>query len=310
MKCKAIVCFLACAAMTCFAQDSSTSNKQSAQNQNSPAAIQSPIAQRSHWAVQTISLTDQARQAIAQQDQSTAKNDVSQALEKINKIESNPNNSASSSQNVDMVPIFAEFERSSFLQPVMMAQHKTAPSGEMASGNQQTSNSSNQQVAQNEKSQLPQSDRPEAVTQVDQGFTTISLNVNTAKSDLQKAKSDLAKNDTNSADQDLMGVQQAVTLQSAEMTRPLVRARENLGLAESAIQSQDYSEAKATLTAASRALENYARNNNSAQHASDAKQLGQQIKSFSQQIDNNHSDAGSKVSGWWNQIANWTQSAS
>lgn len=309
MKCKAIVCFLACAAMTCFAQNSSTSNMPSSQSQNNTTTIQSPIAQRSHWAVKTLSLTDQARQAIAQHDQSTAKNDVNQALEKINKIESNPNNSASNSSNANLVPIFAELEQSSFLQPVMTAQHKTAPADETADNNQQNSNSSNQQVAQNEKSQLPQSDRPEAVTQVDQGFTTISLNVNTAKSDLEKAKSDLAKNDTNSADQDLAGVQQAVTLESAQMTRPLVRARENLGLAESAIQSQNYSEAKATLTAASRALDNYARNN-SAQHANDAKQLGQQIKSFSQQINNNHSDASSKVNGWWNQIADWTQSAS
>ena len=198
MKLQRIVCCAICFALPMFAQ---TSSKHSSnwQNQNDNPPVQNAVAQRSRWAVETLNYTQQARQALSNNDSSGAKQDIEQALNLISKIDNTKTNTASSSsQQADrLVPIYAEFEQTSFLQPVLTAQQRT--SKQSSSNSQMANNSSN--------STLPQSDRPEAVTAVDQGYTLIALDANAAKSDLQKAQTDLNNHDSRDADRKLAAVQ-------------------------------------------------------------------------------------------------------
>jgi len=271
--------------------------------QDQKPAMQSASAQRSRWAVQTLNVTQQARQALVNHDNSVAKRDVNRALNLIDKIDNTKvSNSDTSSQQVDrLVPIYSEFEQTSFLQPVLTAQHKSSAE------NSPKEPQDKSEMAKNSSSQMPQSDRPQAVTAVDQGYTLIALDTNAAKTDLQAAKDDLAKNDAGAADLKLAAVQQSVALASSEENRPLVKARENLGLAESAMMNNNSREAKATLTAAANALDSYAQNN-SAKHSADAKSLSAEIKSATKDMSsNNQSASNTKIENWWNKLAEWTQ---
>jgi hypothetical protein len=298
VKLHGIVCCAICFALPAFAGNASSSSK--SQNQDQKPAVQSASAQRSRWAVETLNQTQHAREALVNHHNATAKQDVNRALDLIGKIENTKvNNSNMSSQQMDrLVPIYSEFEQTSFLQPVLMAQHKSS-----ADNSQKDSS----QMAKNSSSSMPQSDRSEAVTTVDQGYTTIALDTNAAKSDLQAAKDDLAKNDAGDADLKLAAVQESVALASSEENRPLVKARENLGLAESAVKNNNSAEAKATLTAAATALDSYAQNN-SAKHSADAKNLSTEIKSAANDVSGNgESAANTKIENWWNKVADWTQ---
>lgn len=300
MKLQRIVCCAICFALPMFAQ---TSSKHSSnwQNQNDNPPVQNAVAQRSRWAVETLNYTQQARQALSNNDSSGAKQDIEQALNLISKIDNTKTNTASSSsQQADrLVPIYAEFEQTSFLQPVLTAQQRT--SKQSSSNSQMANNSSN--------STLPQSDRPEAVTAVDEGYTLIALDANAAKSDLQKAQTDLNNHDSRDADRKLAAVQESVALASTEQDRPLVRARENLGLAESAAGNNNFSEARATLQAAATALEGYSQDG-SAKHASDAKNLSQEIRTATRRSSSAPSVSQKQIDSWWNQVADWTQARS
>ncbi|GEM_PF-2766820 len=301
MRIQAMVCCAICFALPAFAQTSSK-NSSNAQSNNDKPPIQNVGAQRSRWAVETLNYTQEARQALSNHDLSTARQDVNLALNLIDKIDNAKiGNSSSSSQKADrLVPIYAEFEQTSFLQPVLTAQHK--------SSNANSTNSS--EMAKNSNnSNLPQSDRPEAITAVDQGYTLIALDTNAAKNDLQEAQADLNKSDSNDADQKLAAVQESVALASSEENRPLVRARENLGLADSAAQNKNYSQARATLQAAATALEAYSANS-SAKHASEAKNLSQEIRTATRQSSSTSAVSQKQIDSWWNQVADWTQQSS
>lgn len=300
MKLHGMVCCAICFALPVFAQTSSN-NTSNSQNNNDKPPVQSAAAQRSRWAVGALNQTQQARQALSNKDTSSAKQDVTQALTLIGKIDNTKvDNSSASSQKADrLVPIYAEFEQTSFLQPVLTAQHKTSNEG--SKNSEMATNSSN--------STLPQSDRPEAVTAVDQGYTLIALDTNAAKNDLQQAQSDLRNNNSKDADQKLAAVQESVALASSEENRPLVRARENLGLAESAAQNKNFSEAHATLQAAATALDGYSQNS-SAKHASEAKNLSQEIRTSTSQSTRASSVSQKQIDSWWNQVADWTQASS
>jgi hypothetical protein len=300
MKLQGIVCCAISFALPVFAQPS-WNNSSNSQNKSDKPPVQSAAAQRSRWAVETLNYTQQARQALSNNDASSAKQDVDQALNLISKIDdAKTNNSSSSSQKADrLVPIYAEFEQTSFLQPVLTAQHKT--SQESSKNSEMARNASN--------SNLPQSDRPEAITAVDQGYTLIALDTNAAKNDLQEAQADLNKNDSKDAEQKLTAVQESVALASSEGNRPLVRARENLGLAESAAQNKNFPEARATLKAAANALDGYSQNG-SAKHASDAKNLSREIRTATGQSSSSSSHVSQKqIDSWWNQVADWTQAS-
>lgn len=278
------------------AQSSNSQNQStSSQNQSNNSQAQARM-QASKDAVRALRLTDQARQSIINKDQSSATQDVQQALDLVDKAgEKLP--ATGNNNNSHVVPIFAELEQTSFLQPVLTAKK------ESSKGEQQQMASN--QNPQSQESAMPQSDQPPVVKRVEGGYSYTVLDLNAAKEHLQQAKQYLSNNEPAKADLELARAQQSVDTGSITGDMPLVRARENLALARDEAQNSHYSQAKANLTAASKALTEYG-NMSQAKHASDAKNISSQIKSFSGKIANSHQTAQSKIENWWNQVAGWT----
>ncbi len=265
----------------------------------------------SKMAVHALRLTDQARRALINKDQNRASNDVDQALSLLNQAEQKM--PVNKNDNTHVVPIYAELEQTSFLQPVLTA--KGQSQGEQPSaankGPQSNSASNNSQTANNSQSSaLPQSDqprqnRPEVVKWVEGGFSYIALDVDGAREHLQAARQALKNNDPGKADLELARAQESVDTGTIGTNMPLVRARENLSLARSDVSSGEYPQAKADLTAAANALKNYSKNGQ-APHAQDAGKLSSQIQSAASTVRSKQTAASQKIDNWWNQLANWT----
>lgn len=323
-----------CIAVPGYAQSSSSnskSSKSSDQAQSQAAKTNDQSSQSnpqqkmkvSKEAVHALRLTDQARQALINKDQNRASTDVDQALSLLNQVEQKM--PVNKNDNTHVVPIFAELEQTSFLQPVLTAKGQSQGQQQSAANNGAKSNSSssNSQTASNSQSSsnsqqssssganaLPQSDQPpanapEVVKGVEGGFSYIALDVDAAREHLQAAKQALKNNDAGKADLELARAQESVDTGTIATNMPLVRARENLSLARSDVNSSSYSQAKADLTAAANALKDYAKDTQ-APHAQDASKLSGQIQSAASSIQSSHTASSQKIDNWWNQLANWT----
>lgn len=317
-----------CIAVPGYAQSSSSnskSSKSSDQAQSQPAKTNDQTSQSnpqqkmkvSKEAVHALRLTDQARQALINKDQNRASTDVDQALSLLSQVEQKM--PVNKNDNTHVVPIFAELEQTSFLQPVLTAKGQSQGQQQSAANNGAKSNSSssNSQSASNSQQSsssganaLPQSDQPpgnapEVVKGVEGGFSYIALDVDAAREHLQAAKQALKNNDAGKADLELARAQESVDTGTIATNMPLVRARENLSLARSDVNSSSYSQAKADLTAAANALKDYAKDTQ-APHAQDASKLSGQIQSAASSIQSSHTASSQKIDNWWNQLANWT----
>ena len=91
------------------------------------------------------------------------------------------------------------------------------------------------------------------------------------------------------------------TIVSADL--PLLRARENMVLARQAANREQYGEAHAALRAASDALSQYA--NVQPSHAADARTLQSEIDAYNQNIQQNYTDAATKIDDWWDRMTDW-----
>lgn len=316
-----------CIAVPGYAQSSSSnskSSKSSDQAQSQAAKTNDQTSQSnpqqkmkvSKEAVHALRLTDQARQALINKDQNRASTDVDQALSLLNQVEQKM--PVNKNDNTHVVPIFAELEQTSFLQPVLTAKGQSQGQQSAANnGAKSNSSSSNSQSASNSQQSsssganaLPQSDQPpgnapEVVKGVEGGFSYIALDVDAAREHLQAAKQALKNNDAGKADLELARAQESVDTGTIATNMPLVRARENLSLARSDVNSSSYSQAKADLTAAANALKDYAKDTQ-APHAQDASKLSGQIQSAASSIQSSHTASSQKIDNWWNQLANWT----
>lgn len=312
---------VACSLCLQVAAQSGSSANHSQKNTDSTNSQAQARMQASRMAVHALRLTDRARRAIISKDQSRAATDVNQALDLINQA-GKELPAAGNKNNSHVVPIFAEMEQTSFLQPVLTAKSQAgsgqgsqsasnrSSQNQQSASNTQNQESENQESASNQnpsaqESALPQSDRPPVVKRVEGGYSYIGLDLNAAKEHLQAAKQYLSKNDTGKADLELARTQDSVDTGAVTTTMPLVRARENLALARNEVKNNKYSKAKVNLAAASKALKQYG-TQSQAKHAADAKSLGSQIESYSSSIQSKHKEAQSKIDNWWNQLADWT----
>ena len=312
---------VACSLCLPVAAQSGSSADHSQENTDSPNSQAQARMQASRMAVHALRLTDRARRAIISKDQSRAATDVNQALDLINKA-GKELPAAGNKNNSHVVPIFAEMEQTSFLQPVLTAKSQVgsgqgsqsasnrSSQHQQSASNTQNQESENQVSASNQnpsaqESALPQSDRPPVVKRVEGGYSYIGLDLNAAKEHLQAAKQYLSKNEPGKADLELARTQDSVDTGAVTTTMPLVRARENLALARNEVKNNKYSKAKVNLAAASKALNQYG-TQSQAKHAEDAKSLGSQIESYSSSIQSKHKEALSKIDNWWNQLADWT----
>jgi hypothetical protein len=214
-----------------------------------------------------------------------------------------------------VVPIYAELEQTSFLAPSLAAKnanHENAKPGNSQNQQSASAGNSGQQNSQKQMASnaLPQSDQtasngPEVVKSVEGGFSYIGLDMDAMREHLQAAQNALKNNKPGDADLELARAQGAIVTGSIESNMPLVRARENLSLAQDNLRSGNYTKAKVELKAAAKALNGYSKDAQ-APHAKDAKNLGAQITSAANSATSNHASVEKNVDTWWNQLADWT----
>jgi hypothetical protein len=120
----------------------------------------------------------------------------------------------------------------------------------------------------------------------------------------------LQNNNTKVADASLAAVQQGVTMTSVQTDLPLVRARENLVLAQQYAQTGNMQQAAAPLQAAVNALQEYQRTSPNARYKDQSAQLASQISTYSGNIQQrNTAAAPGQIRQWWDEVAGWTQPA-
>ena len=178
-----------------------------------------------------------------------------------------------------MVPLYSEFDESSVLRPLEAKRQGGQQSGAGSSAPINVAHTSGQ-------------------------YTFVGIDLDKAKQRLDAAKTALQNKNLQSADDSLSALQTDLIMETVASDLPLLTARENLGLAKSAVDKKDYKEAQTALKGASSALDRYA-NEASAQHVQEAKDLSKAISSYSQSIAQNHSGAAGKIDGWWHQVDNW-----
>jgi hypothetical protein len=265
--------------------------------------------QVSKTAVHALRLTEEARQAVINKDQTRAQKEVDQALTLVNQVEQKM--PANKKDNTHIVPIYAELEQTSFLAPALAASNASKSNGqqqESAKGSESSSGSNSN--GSSSSNALPQSDQqmnnsPEVVKWVEGGYSYIGLDVDAAREHLQSAQKLLKENKPGDADLELARAEGSVVTGNIESNMPLVRARENLSLAQYDMGQGNYKKAKAELNAAGKALQDYSKDSQ-APHAKEAKDLSSRIDSAANTISQNHTGVKQKAEAWWNKLADWT----
>jgi YfdX protein len=230
----------------------------------------------SRLAGQLVDETNNARAALKNGSDQAAIDEVNQAQRILNRIEAR-------APRMHLVPVYQEFVSVSILTPVV-AEHNSRKALQ-------------QKVANNNNG-------PAVVHQVAGEYTRVMLDTNIAKKALATAEYDLGMADWNGADRALSEVQEAVGIESVKSDMPLSRARENLILARFAVRQKNYSEAKDSLEAASRALAAYVAEGGT--HAEQAKDLEQPIRELANNIQQDNAQAVSTINDWWNTTSNWS----
>ena len=230
----------------------------------------------SRLAGQLVDETNNARAALKSGSDQAAIDDVNQAQRILNRIEAR-------APGMPLVPVYQEFVSVSILTPVV-DEHNARKALQ-----QETANNNN---------------GPTVVHQVAGEYTRVMLDTVVTKMALAAAEYDLGMTDWKGADKALSDVQEAVKIESVKSDMPLSRARENLILARFAARQGNYSEARDSLDAASRALAAYVAEGGT--HAEQAKRLERPIRSLASDIQQDRADAVSKINGWWNTTSNWS----
>jgi hypothetical protein len=137
-------------------------------------------------------------------------------------------------------------------------------------------------------------------------YTGVKLDLRLAKQDLAAAEELIKKGDTKGATaalQEILGT--GVVFQFSSMDEPLVRAMDNLRLAESELKASHPSEAKFALTGASDALRNYETmtgDGRSKDVAALRKEIDEDSKELSKETPETFTP---KVAGWWERCRNY-----
>lgn len=240
-------------------------------------APSSPSGNRhsSHLALRILDEVEQAKQSLTARQTQAANGHIDRALADRDRLASM---SPTSSQPV-IVPLYWEFDDTSVLGRAM--------------------------AARKDGKRLPSSkSTPVTVDQAGEQYTFVGLDLGKVRLRLDAAKSALSQNNPQAAIASLDRIGNELVVITVKAEYPLLAARENLGLAELAIQKQRYTEAAAALKEAGATLDQYA-SQQSAHRPHEAKSLSKRIDALSQTIAQNHANASSKVDGWWNVVNGW-----
>jgi hypothetical protein len=228
----------------------------------------------SQQATNLLRHVDEARRAVDAKQTQSAMSHVNQALADRNQLAALLKDKGQSL----IVPLYAEIDDSSVLGPVLSARKgQTQPS---TSG-------------------------PITVDDASAQYTFVGLDLDKAMSRLDAAKKALENHNPQAASDSLGAIGTDLVVETKEADLPLLAARENLGIAQTAVKNRKYKEASAALKEASIALDRYAKGSAAAQHSIDVKDLRSKIDSLSQTVAQNHSNAETMIEGWWHQVDGW-----
>ena len=146
---------------------------------------------------------------------------------------------------------------------------------------------------------------PEVVyTEID--ATTVKLNMPLAKRDLLQAQDALKKGDTKAATAALEDIQAtAVVLEFSRKSEPLVRAMDNLRLAESELKHAQPEQAKAALVGAVDALKSYEKVSGGSR-SKDVAELHKEVDAMAKDLAANQPETFTQqISSWWNKCLSW-----
>ena len=226
-----------------------------------------------------LDATNQARVAVQANNLEDAQFHIDHAMENANMI-------LNGSPHQRYAQLYDELDRYSVLGPIMTQRN-----------NNTTRNSTSSDASH--VSTTPHT----TVRNVEGEYTSVALDVQAARDHLNMASQALQQGNFQKADQALQAVQDSVVVTTVAADLPLLRARENLALARESAEDGHFGETRAALQAASRALAEYA--GTSGPHANDARATQSQIVNFSQSLQQDHTDAVSKIDQWWDQTTDW-----
>jgi hypothetical protein len=137
-------------------------------------------------------------------------------------------------------------------------------------------------------------------------YTDMKLNLRLAKRDLALAHDMIKQGDIKTATLALQDIQAGgVIFEFSSVREPLVRAMDNLRLAESELRNKHPDRAKVALAGAVDALKNYEKWGGDGRSKEVAK-LREEMDKVAKNIGAQNEEAFSKtVSGWWNKILSW-----
>lgn len=243
-------------------------------NGTGTVSVQKGNRHSSHMALSILDEVEQAKQSLASNQTQAAVQHIDRALADRDRLASM---SPTSSQPV-IVPLYWEFDDTSVLGRVM--------------------------AARKDGKRLPSKSAPVTVDQAGQQYTFVGLDLGKVRARLDAAKSALAQNNPSVAAGSLDRIGRELVVMTVKKEYPLLAARENLGLAELAVQNGRYTEAAAALKEAGTTLDQYA-SEQSAHRPYEAKALSKRIDAFSQTVAHDHANASSKIDGWWNEVNGW-----
>lgn len=237
----------------------------------------------SRLAARMIMETDMARKAIAANNRTQADQHINNALSlarQIKRLEPNKN----------IIPIYAELESKSVLQPVLEARGQT------------------QAAPRTDESQAQPPAEGVVVQRTRGQFTFIGIDTANSVKQLEAAKAALDNNNPVAADDALRTVEDNVITAQVSKDMPLLRARQNLALAETYAKQGRSRDASAALNAAASGLASYASSGGT--HASEARALEQQVRSYSQKVGQQPpQQAAAQIGDYWNQTTSWFRQA-
>ena len=254
-------------------QDAKTG--QSAASSKATGAGHDAEQQLTKDATRLLQQVDLARQAVDSKNKQAALQHINTALSDQSRI-----SALAKAKNIAaIVPLYSEFDEGSVLGPIEAKRKNQKSSGSSAANSVGVEETTGQ-------------------------FTFVGLDLDKTKQHLEAAKASLNSNNMQAARDSLNAVDNELVMETVTADLPLVTARQNLALAESAARKNEYKETQTALQDACSALDRYA-GQASGQHAQEAKQLSQTIHSYAQNVTQNHTGAASKIDGWWHQVDHW-----
>lgn len=223
---------------------------------------------------QLLQDADSARSALANDDITTAKRDIDEALAARTRMldMARPNSGSPS-----IVPIFSELDDTAIVSP--------AHAGVAASPAPLASAS------------------PGALTvrANDARYTYLAIDLTKTKSRLDAAKTALHNDNRQAAEDSLAAIGSDLIATTDSTDVPLLTAREDLALAQRAMHAKALPAAAADLRQAAVALNAYSR----PEHRADAQRLANEIQNLEPVTTGTASSASAKIEAWWSSVKTW-----